>query len=41
MLFAKRYNELPQENITVLNHSLLANCLMKKREINNVIIDEA
>lgn len=38
----KRYNELPQENITVVNHSLLASWpYEEKREINNVIIDEA
>ncbi|SFC21089.1 helicase C-terminal domain-containing protein [Clostridium uliginosum] len=38
----KRYNELPKENITVINHSLLA-CYpyCEKKKINHLIIDEA
>ncbi|GAA0076272.1 helicase C-terminal domain-containing protein [Clostridium sp. CTA-5] len=38
----KRYNELPNENITVINHSLLA-CYpySEKKKINHLIIDEA
>ncbi|MVX66558.1 DEAD/DEAH box helicase [Clostridium chromiireducens] len=37
----KRYNELPEENITVINHSLLA-CwpYSEKKKINHIIIDE-
>lgn len=37
----KRYNELPAENITVINHSLLA-CwpYTEKKKINHIIIDE-
>ncbi|WP_294403707.1 helicase C-terminal domain-containing protein [uncultured Clostridium sp.] len=37
----KRYNELPAENITVINHSLLA-CWPygEKKKINHIIIDE-
>lgn len=37
----KRYNELPEENITVINHSLLA-CwpYTEKKKINHIIIDE-
>lgn len=37
----KRYNELPTENITVINHSLLA-CwpYTEKKKINHLIIDE-
>ena len=37
----KRYNELPTENITVINHSLLA-CwpYNEKKKINHIIIDE-
>jgi len=37
----KRYNELPAENITVINHSLLA-CwpYAEKKKINHIIIDE-
>ena len=37
----KRYNELPEENITVINHSLLA-CwpYAEKKKINHIIIDE-
>lgn len=37
----KRYNELPNENITVINHSLLA-CwpYAEKKKINHLIIDE-
>ncbi|WP_297425493.1 helicase C-terminal domain-containing protein [Clostridium sp.] len=37
----KRYNELPEENITVINHSLLA-CwpYSEKKKINHLIIDE-
>lgn len=37
----KRYNELPTENITVINHSLLA-CWPygEKKKINHIIIDE-
>lgn len=37
----KRYNELPNENITVINHSLLA-CwpYCEKKKINHIIIDE-
>lgn len=37
-----RYNELPSENITVINHSLLA-CYpySEKKKINHLIIDEA
>ncbi|MCE5221381.1 MAG: DEAD/DEAH box helicase [Clostridium sp.] len=36
-----RYNELPEENITVINHSLLA-CwpYAEKKKINHIIIDE-
>lgn len=36
-----RYNELPEENITVINHSLLA-CwpYTEKKKINHIIIDE-
>ena len=38
----KRYNELSSENITVVNHSLLASWpYEEKRELNNLIIDEA
>lgn len=38
----KRYNELPMENITVINHSLLS-CwpYNEKKKINHLIIDEA
>lgn len=37
-----RYNELPQENITVINHSLLASWpYSEKRKINHLVIDEA
>ncbi|MBC5630005.1 DEAD/DEAH box helicase [Clostridium sp. NSJ-6] len=37
-----RYNELPKENITVVNHSLLASWpYSEKRKINHLIIDEA
>lgn len=37
-----RYNELPRENITVVNHSLLASWpYSEKRKINHLIIDEA
>lgn len=37
-----RYNELSKENITVINHSLLANWpYTEKRVINHLIIDEA
>ncbi len=37
-----RYNELPSENITVINHSLLS-CYpySEKKKINHLIIDEA
>ncbi|MFT8351108.1 helicase C-terminal domain-containing protein [Clostridium saccharoperbutylacetonicum] len=37
----KRYNELPHENITVINHSLLS-CwpYSEKKKINHLIIDE-
>lgn len=37
----KRYNELPNENITVINHSLLS-CwpYSEKKKINHLIIDE-
>lgn len=37
----KRYNELPNENITVINHSLLA-CwpYCEKKKISHIIIDE-
>jgi len=37
----KRYNELPEENITVINHSLLA-CwpYCEKKKINHIILDE-
>ncbi|MDR3595269.1 helicase C-terminal domain-containing protein [Clostridium sp.] len=37
----KRYNELPEENITVINHSLLS-CwpYAEKKKINHIIIDE-
>ena len=37
----RRYNELPNENITVINHSLLA-CwpYSEKKKINHLIIDE-
>lgn len=37
----KRYNELPDENITVINHSLLA-CwpYNEKKKINHIILDE-
>lgn len=37
----KRYNELPAENITVINHSLLS-CwpYCEKKKINHIIIDE-
>ncbi|WP_315080078.1 helicase C-terminal domain-containing protein [uncultured Clostridium sp.] len=37
-----RYNELPSENITVINHSLLS-CYpyCEKKKINHLIIDEA
>lgn len=38
----KRYNELPLENITVINHSLLANWpYSEKKKITHLIIDEA
>lgn len=38
----KRYNELPTENITVVNHSLLASWpYAEKKKINHLIIDEA
>ena len=38
----KRYNELPQENITVVNHSLLASWPYgEKKKITHLIIDEA
>ena len=38
----KRYNELPGENITVINHSLLASWPYgEKKKINHLIIDEA
>jgi len=37
-----RYNELPLENITVINHSLLASWPYgEKKKITNLIIDEA
>lgn len=38
----KRYNELPTENVTVINHSLLS-CwpYCEKKKINHIIIDEA
>jgi ATP-dependent DNA helicase DinG len=37
-----RYNKLSEDNITVVNHSLLANWPYgEKRKINNLIIDEA
>ena len=37
-----RYNELSKENITVVNHSLLASWpYSEKRKINHLIIDEA
>ena len=37
-----RYNELQKENITVVNHSLLASWpYSEKRKINHLIIDEA
>ena len=38
----RRYNELPMENITVINHSLLS-CwpYNEKKKINHLIIDEA
>ena len=37
-----RYNELQRENITVVNHSLLASWpYSEKRKINHLIIDEA
>lgn len=37
-----RYNELPGDNITVINHSLLANWPYgEKRKITHLIIDEA
>ncbi|MGN0143576.1 MAG: helicase C-terminal domain-containing protein [Clostridium sp.] len=38
----KRYNELPTENLTVINHSLLS-CwpYSEKKKINHIIIDEA
>ncbi|SCK03054.1 Probable ATP-dependent helicase dinG homolog [uncultured Clostridium sp.] len=37
-----RYNELPRENITVVNHSLLASWpYSEKRKVNHLIIDEA
>ena len=37
----KRYNELPEENLTVINHSLLA-CWPygEKKKINHIILDE-
>jgi ATP-dependent DNA helicase DinG len=37
----KRYNEIPEENITVINHSLLS-CWPygEKKKINHIIIDE-
>ncbi|MDD6794450.1 MAG: DEAD/DEAH box helicase, partial [Clostridiaceae bacterium] len=38
----KRYNDLPLENITVVNHSLLANWpYTEKKKITHLIIDEA
>ena len=38
----KRYNELPLENITVINHSLLASWPYgEKKKITHLIIDEA
>lgn len=37
-----RYNQLPQDNITVVNHSLLASWPYgEKRKINHLILDEA
>ena len=37
-----RYNELPKDNITVVNHSLLASWpYAEKRKIDHIIIDEA
>lgn len=37
-----RYNRLPEDNITVVNHSLLASWpYSEKRKINHLIIDEA
>nr|MCR4944737.1 ATP-dependent DNA helicase [Clostridium sp.] len=41
-LLKKRYNELPSENITVVNHSLLASWpYSEKKKITHLIIDEA
>lgn len=38
----KRYSELPDENITVINHSLLASWpYSEKKQITHLIIDEA
>ena len=38
----KRYNELPQENITVVNHSLLAKWpYTDEKPMENIIVDEA
>lgn len=38
----KRYNEIPTENITVINHSLLASWPYgEKKKINHLILDES